>query len=154
MALKLNFQTGKFDNVNDNNFSFSIIPAQSYLRIPTNQQMLVYRELVNNGDIQNDGDIVIFETAPRTRPINTITSDITLNAEYFNALVDCTGGDIDLTLPSGASYANKEFNIKRIDNSGNRLFVIGTIDGGTSTELASQYESITIQYDGSSWWIL
>lgn len=154
MGLKLNPFTGKFDIVNDNNFSFNNIPAQSYLRIPTNQQMLVYKELVNSGDIQNDGDIVIFETTPKTRPINTITEDITLNAEYFNVLVDCTDGDIDLTLPGGASYANKEFNIKRIDNSGNRLFIIGTVDGGTGTELASQYESITVQYNGSSWWIL
>lgn len=154
MGLKLNFQTGKFDFVNDNNFSFNNIPEDSYLRIPENQQMLVYKELVNNGDIQNDGDLVIFETTDNRKSITTATTNLALNAENYNILVDASSDNIDITLPSDIAYIRKEYNIKKIDTSGNFVNVIGTIDNGVNAILTDQNESITIQFDGSKWWII
>lgn len=104
MGLKLNPFTGKFDIVNDNNFSFNNIPAQSFLRIPTNQQMLVYGDFVNDGDLVNDGSLVVFESVDVQNPLFFINhlqdlpaesaGVITLqdNATYFmNGTIDLLG---------------------------------------------------------------
>jgi hypothetical protein len=152
--LKFNPLTNTFDFVKSNNFSFNRVTNGSLLKIPRNQQMLVYSELFNSGNIVNDGEIVIFENTPRTRPIQTVAVDTTLNAEFFNVLVDCSASNVTLTLPSGGIYNQKEYNIKKIDSTTNKVLIIGTIDNGTDTELTVQYESITIQHDSSVWWIL
>jgi len=73
-------------------------------------------------------------------------------------------GDITITLPTAASSFNsvdgigRIYRIKKIDADADTVTVDGngseTIDDGTTATLTAQYESITIQSDGSEWWIL
>jgi hypothetical protein len=85
------------------------------------------------------------------KPITTVTADITLNASHFTVLVDTTAGDITITLPSNVN--GRVYNIKKITSDTNQAIFSGTIDGG-SANLATQYESITIQNETTNWWIL
>jgi hypothetical protein len=81
----------------------------------------------------------------------TATSDNTI-------LCNTSGGIITINLPAAASNANKVYNIKKIDSSGNSITIDAnaseTIDGTLTKSLNLQYESITIQCDGSNWYIL
>lgn len=59
MGLKFNFQTGKFDNVNDNNFSFYEILEGQFLTIPIYQQMIIKDEILVSGDLLINGQMVV-----------------------------------------------------------------------------------------------
>jgi hypothetical protein len=73
-------------------------------------------------------------------------------------LCNAASGSMTINLPATASNANKVYNIKKIDSSGNSITIDAnaseTIDGTTTKSLNLQYESITIQCDGSNWYIL
>jgi len=75
-------------------------------------------------------------------------------------LVDCTDGNIDITLPAASSAEGLMINVKRLDNSVNTITVAatdsGTIDGAASQSIASQYTSYTFIADSSSgnWFIV
>lgn len=90
--------------------------------------------------------------------IKTVTSDYTVIDSDYTILVNATGGNITITLPSASSLQGSEFNIKKIDSSVNLVTVDGngseTIDGSTTAIIETQYESITIQSDGSNWYII
>lgn len=88
----------------------------------------------------------------------TKTGAYTATADDYTILCDASGGSFTITLPAVASHANRIYNIKKIDSSANAVTVDGnsseTIDDSTTAILTTQYESITIQSDGSEWWIL
>jgi hypothetical protein len=50
--------------VTPENFSYSKVATNKVLEVPVNQQMLVFQELVIEGEIEADGEIVI------TTPVN------------------------------------------------------------------------------------
>lgn len=61
-----------------------------------------------------------------------------------------------VTLPAASTAARKTLTIKKIDSSlAVRITIDGnsaeTIDGATTTTLATQYESVTLYCDGSNW---
>ena len=91
-----------------------------------------------------------------TRAITT--TPITLDRDDRTLLVDTTVGDITLNLPTAASARFKIYTIKKIDAGVDTVIIDGngseTIDDATTKVLAAQYESITIQSDGTDWWIL
>ncbi|RLC88227.1 MAG: hypothetical protein DRJ03_03520 [Chloroflexi bacterium] len=72
-------------------------------------------------------------------------------------IVDATSGAVTVTLPDAATVDQKILTIKKIDNS-NNVTVDGngsqTIDGSATQVLSTQYEALTIQSDGSNWYIL
>lgn len=88
----------------------------------------------------------------------TKTGAYTATADDYTILCNASGGSFTITLPAVASHTNRIYNIKKIDSSANAVTVDGnnseTIDDGTTAILTTQYESITIQSDGSEWWIL
>jgi hypothetical protein len=45
------------------NFSYDNVVDTKRLKIPLNQQMIVFQKLTNSGTIVNDGEIVIIEAA-------------------------------------------------------------------------------------------
>ena len=83
----------------------------------------------------------------------TVSTTLTTNAIVF---VDCTAGNIIVTLPPAA--IGSHFVIKRIDGSANTITVDGdgseTIDNVTTKTLPSQYDAIHIVSDGTEWWII
>jgi hypothetical protein len=73
----------------------------------------------------------------------TITSDTTLTVTQCGLLlVDCTGGNVALTLPSsGATTDDAVFSIARLDNTGNTLTI--TRGGSDTVEGSSSAVSIS-----------
>lgn len=74
-------------------------------------------------------------------------------------LVDGTGGNFSVTLPTAVGIAGQEFTIKRIDQLPTSIVTIATtssqtIDGAATKKLATQYELFTVVSDGANWQIL
>lgn len=88
-------------------------------------------------------------------PIGTVSGNTTLNSTHFTVLVDGALGSYTITLPSAASAANRIYVIKKIDATANTVTIDGdgaeTIDGASNTVLTAQWESVTIQSNGTSW---
>jgi len=72
-------------------------------------------------------------------------------------LVDASSAAVTVNLIAVASHNGAPVTIKKIDGSGNAVTIDGnaaeTIDGATTNVLASQYDSVTIQSDGTQWWV-
>ena len=82
----------------------------------------------------------------------------TATATDYAIICDATSAAFTITLPAAASHTGRVYHIKKIDATGNAVTVDGnsseTIDDATTATLASQYDAVTIQSDGSEWWIL
>jgi hypothetical protein len=87
-------------------------------------------------------------------PITTISTTTTLDATYYTVLCSAT---LTVNLPAAASSSGQVYNIKNI-GSGTTITIdpnaSETIDGATTYTLTTQYESVSIQCDGSNWFIL
>ena len=86
--------------------------------------------------------------------IVTKTSDYTASSGDC-VLVDASSGNITITLPEPSKAT--QVNIKKIDSSMNVVTVIpngGSIDGETSKEISTQYESYLFISDGTNWYIV
>jgi len=110
-------------------------------------------ELAANGDFQT--------TAGRVQALTTKTnadSPYTATTSDWTILCDATSGAITVNLPAATNHTGRVYNIKKTDSSTNNVTVDGnaseTIDGSTTQVLYSQWDSITIQCDGSNWHII
>lgn len=70
---------------------------------------------------------------------------------------DCNSGNITFTLPAVSGNTGRIFYIKKIDATANTLTIVGfggeLIDGVASFVLSSQYQSVSVIDNGTSWWI-
>lgn len=91
-------------------------------------------------------------------PIATVVSDYFVVTSDGTILADAFTGNINITLPPASSVAEYHFKIKKIDISPNLVFIIANgidkIDGASNYYLNTQYETITVQSDGTNWWIV
>ena len=110
----------------------------------------------------NDGNTLIDATkaeydAYMTRAqynIVTKTGDYTASGGDC-VFVDASSGDVTITLPEPSKAT--QVNIKKIDPSMNIVTVVpngGSIDGETSKEISTQYESYLFISDGINWYIV
>jgi hypothetical protein len=91
--------------------------------------------------------------------IATVTEDTTLSAAHYTVLVDATDDDVVIALPSAASAfhggVGRVYNVKKVDASANTVTVDGnaaeTIDGAATQVMTAQYQSMTIQSNGTGW---
>jgi hypothetical protein len=89
-----------------------------------------------------------------------VSTDTTLDADADGGtvLVDATSGNLTVTLPLAADASDRRYTVKKIDVSANTVTIDGdgaeTIDGSATQVLTTQYARITVQCDGSAWWIL
>jgi hypothetical protein len=88
--------------------------------------------------------------------IVTKTAAYTATANDRTILVDATAAAVAITLPTAAAaFANgvgQILTIKKIDASVNAA-TAGTADGGT-VSLALQYAAVTVQSNGTLWYII
>lgn len=88
----------------------------------------------------------------------TKTGAYTATASDYTIICNASGGAFTITLPAVASHTNRIYHIKKIDNSVNAVTIDGngaeTIDDGATAILTVQYESVSVQSDGSEWWII
>lgn len=90
--------------------------------------------------------------------IATITTGTTLDASHYTVLCDATSAAFTVTLPTATSASGRIYTIKKIDSSVNAVTIDGNgsevIDGATTVTVAAQWESYTIQSNGTAWYIL
>ena len=90
-------------------------------------------------------------TAVASTPYTMLSTDSLI-------LVDASSAAATVDLIAAAAHGGMPVTIKKTDSSANAVTIDGsgseTIDGATTLVLASQYDSATIQTNGSEWWIL
>lgn len=105
-----------------------------------------------------DATIQTTAAAGGTFPIATVTSATTLTSSHHTVLANAGVGGFTITLPAAASVVGRIYVIKKIDTSGNVVVVDGagaeTIDGIAIYSLSTAFESVTIQSNGTAWFIL
>lgn len=90
-------------------------------------------------------------------PISSTSVDLTLNT-VFTLTVDASGGARIITLPAASQSTRRIYTIKKIDASANTVTIDAnaaeTIDGAVTQVLTAQWQAITIQCDGTAWFII
>jgi hypothetical protein len=86
-----------------------------------------------------------------TTPYTVVVTDRTI-------LIDATAGAKVVDLPTAASSKWRILTVKKIDVSAFTVTIdpagAETIDGAGTLVVTTQYQSFTVQSDGTSWWIL
>jgi hypothetical protein len=90
--------------------------------------------------------------------IDTITSStLALDDSYYTILCDTSSNAITINLPAAGGCSGRMYNIKVVDNT-NSVTVDAngseTIDGESTQVMTQQYSTMTIQSNGSNWYIL
>ncbi len=91
--------------------------------------------------------------------IKTVSSNYTATAADNTILANTTSGAVTITLPAPANISGRIYTIKKIGSGGidNELTISpasGTIDGGSSFVIYNDWTFITLQTDGSNWYII
>ncbi len=91
-------------------------------------------------------------------PVTTKTATYTAAASDYTILCNNTSGAININLPAASGCSGRIYVVKKVSGAGNNVVIDGNasenIDGATTRTLATQYESVMIQSDGSNWYIL
>lgn len=91
-------------------------------------------------------------------PLRSQNTDAILTVNDYTILMDASLGNRTVTLPNASTVTGIIYNIKKTDSSGNFVTITATggqtIDGNGTFALTVQYQSITIQSDGSNWFII
>jgi hypothetical protein len=104
-----------------------------------------------NSTVQVEGSIAM--------AIKTITSDYSADGTDNTILANTSTASITLTLPNPGSFAGRIYTIKKIGNGGiDKELTISptgaTIDGGSSYKIYNDWTYVTLQTDGSNWYII
>jgi hypothetical protein len=91
--------------------------------------------------------------------IKSVTADYSVNAADNTVLANTSSGAIEITLPSPTNIAGRIYTIKKVGNGGldNELTISptsGTIDGGNSYKIYNDWTYVTLQTDGTDWYII
>ncbi|MCW3467982.1 hypothetical protein [Chitinophaga nivalis] len=90
--------------------------------------------------------------------IRTVNSTGSLTETDNTVLVDASGGAVNITLPPATNIAGRIYTIKKvggtIDNSVTIQPTGGQIEGGSSYVIYNNYTYVTIQTDGSNWYVI
>jgi hypothetical protein len=107
----------------------------------------------------NTSTDVVWENNSGLANIRTVTATTTATTGDGTLLGDATSAAFDVDLPAAASHDGRLYYIKKIDSSVNAVSIDPNgselIDGSsTSYVLAAQWDSVIVQSNGTSWFIL
>ena len=114
----------------------------------------------NNSVIYYNGVTSRWESREQSQlSIDHVTSNTTITFDNYTILANSTSNTIYVTLPDANTSNGFTCNIKKIDSSINNVVIQGAntlhlIDGSETVEINQQYTTITVQSDGSNWWII
>lgn len=92
--------------------------------------------------------------------IRTVSANTTVNATDNTVLVNTTSAGLTITLPSASGISGRIYTIKKIGSGGidNELTISpagsATIDGGSNYVIYNDYTFVTLQTDGTNWYII
>jgi len=90
--------------------------------------------------------------------VTFVDSPYPVSAIDQKMMVDATGGNIIINIPTAIGNDGRVLTIKKIDNSVNTVTVSGfggqTIDDQPSYVISVRYDSISINADSGNWWIV
>lgn len=91
--------------------------------------------------------------------IKSVTANYTVTAADNTILANTTTAAITVTLPDPASFAGRIYTIKKIGTGGidKELTITpaaGTIDGGSSYIIYNDWTYVSLQTDGSNWYVI
>jgi phosphatidate phosphatase APP1 len=82
----------------------------------------------------------------------------TIGTTHHTVLCDATSAGFTITLPTAASSSGRIYIIKKIDATVNVVTIDGdgseTIDGATTQSLSTQWQTLRIQSNGTSWYVI
>lgn len=104
-----------------------------------------------NSTMQVDGSVAM--------AIKTVSSNYTLTGADNTVLANTTSGAITLSLPAPGSFAGRIYTIKKVGTGGidNQLTISpasGNIEGGSTYVIYNDWTFVTIQTDGTNWYII
>jgi hypothetical protein len=89
-------------------------------------------------------------------PIRSVSGNTSLSDSDYTLIVDCSLGDIEVSLPTALNRAGRVYNIKKIDSTAYvvKVLTIGSdsIDGDTQKQINYKNTSLTLQSNGASAW--
>ena len=85
-----------------------------------------------------------------------VVTTTTLTVNHYLVKVDASSGNIRITLPAIASHVDREYTIIKTDSTGNKVTIVGTINGEENLDLTLQYQYVIIHADddGDEWLII
>ena len=116
--------------------------------------------------IDGNGNVGIGITAPTStfhligsQAMSIVTKTVNYTATASDYTIVCNNaGGITITLPAAAGCSGRIYVIKKISAALNNVTIdpnaSETIDGATTRILTTQYESVMVQSNGTSWYIL
>jgi hypothetical protein len=104
-----------------------------------------------NSTVQVSGSLAMSMT--------TVTANYILTAADNTILANTTSSAFEITLPNPATFAGRIYTIKKIGTGGidNELTITpasGTIDGGNSYIIYNDWTYVTMQTDGTNWYVI
>lgn len=143
-----------------------IIDAQGRITSATNVSVTGASTVVTNVATVSSGTVVTWENnAPATitwennalATIDWLNNIYLITANNATILVNCAAEPLSTLLPDASSVSGQQYKVKKIDSSANAATVTTTssqtIDGNLTYALSTQYQSATVQSDGSNWWV-
>lgn len=93
-----------------------------------------------------------------SHPIKTVTDNYTIDLGDYTILCNASTKNLNIKLPTAASSNTQIFNIKKIDTSGYNVHVTTAggnyIDFDVTQSIAHKGTNMSIQSDGTQYWIL
>ncbi|HTE28120.1 autotransporter outer membrane beta-barrel domain-containing protein [Flavitalea sp.] len=119
--------------------------------VVANKAMLIGSTGSANSTVQVEGSIAM--------AIKTVTTNYTAAATDNTILANTSSAPIILTLPNPGTFAGRIYTIKKIGIGGidNQLTITptaATIDGGANYIIYNDWTYVTLQTDGSNWYII
>jgi hypothetical protein len=88
--------------------------------------------------------------------ITTTTADLTIDATHHTIIANCTGGAVNLTLPTAATCTGRVYYITKSDETTNLMSFNIPLKLTESTNVPSYNytKRLTIQSDGANWRVI
>ena len=142
------------------------LSGSEFIGSTDSQAVLIYSNNHERIRVEGDGKTGIKTAAPNSTlhvngsfalPVKTVTAGYLADAADYTIL--CNAVSMTLSLPAANGIAGRIYNIKKINASVGTITIQANaaelIDGSnTNTYINSQYQSITIQSDGTNWVII